>query len=196
MDFVSVTSVIISGILIFTAIQAQDFPDVEGDKAVGRMTFPIYAPELSRILTLFATIAWSVFLSWFWQVGPISTALFTSFGIHVGLRYYCWRTLEADRKSYLIFNVRISFSHSPRWGHPETSFLTYGRPRFGSWPPMYFLCMPGRPFWRSDDDSSPIDSSFTPHMFPHILCYFPARLALDRIFIMDGSSLPYMYTFV
>jgi hypothetical protein len=107
MDFVSVTSVIISGILIFTAIQAQDFPDVEGDKAVGRMTFPIYAPELSRFLTLFATITWSVFLSWYWQVGPISTALFTSFGIHVGLRYYCWRTLEADRKSYLIFNVRI-----------------------------------------------------------------------------------------
>jgi 1,4-dihydroxy-2-naphthoate octaprenyltransferase len=109
MDFVSVTSVIISGILIFTAIQAQDFADVEGDKAVGRMTFPIYAPELSRFLTLFATISWSVFLSWFWEVGPISTALFTSFGLHVGLRYYCWRTLEADKKSYLIFNVRFFF---------------------------------------------------------------------------------------
>jgi UbiA prenyltransferase family len=107
MDFVSITAVIISGVLIFTAIQAQDFPDVEGDKAVGRMTFPIYAPELSRFVTLFATMAWSVFLSWYWQVGPISTALFISFGIHVGLRYYCLRTLEADRKSYLIFNVRF-----------------------------------------------------------------------------------------
>ena len=54
MDFVSVTAVIISGILIFTTIQAQDFPDVEGDKALGRMTFPIYAPmELSRAFTLF-----------------------------------------------------------------------------------------------------------------------------------------------
>lgn len=107
MDFVSITAVIISGVLIFTAIQAQDFPDVEGDKAVGRMTFPIYAPELSRFVTLFATMAWSVFLSWYWQVGPISTALFISFGIHVGLRYYCLRTLEADKKSYLIFNVRF-----------------------------------------------------------------------------------------
>jgi|SRR5712672_698183 len=117
MDFVSVTAVTISGILIFTAIQAQDFPDVEGDKAVGRMTFPIYAPELSRLLTLFATVAWSVFLSWFWGVGPISAAVFTSFGIHVGLRYYCWRTLEADKKSYLIFNVRShahSFWHTPK----------------------------------------------------------------------------------
>jgi 1,4-dihydroxy-2-naphthoate octaprenyltransferase len=109
MDFVSVTAVVISGVLIFTAIQAQDFADVEGDKAVGRMTFPIYAPELSRLLTLFATISWSVFLSWFWEVGPISTAIFTSFGLHVGLRYYCRRTLEADKKSYLIFNVRSFF---------------------------------------------------------------------------------------
>lgn len=115
LDFISVTSIIISGILIFTAIQAQDFPDVEGDKAVGRMTFPIYAPELSRIVTLFATSAWSVFLCWFWEIGPISTALFTSFGLHVGLRYYCWRTIEADKKSYLIFNVR--FSHTRPVGH-------------------------------------------------------------------------------
>jgi 1,4-dihydroxy-2-naphthoate octaprenyltransferase len=118
MDSVSVTAVIISGILVFTAIHAQDFPDVEGDKTVGRMTFPIYAPELSRFLMLFVTVAWSIFLSWFWKVGPISTALFTSFGIHVGLRCYCWRTLEADRKSYLIFNVRILTPLTP-FGMPK-----------------------------------------------------------------------------
>jgi hypothetical protein len=118
--------VIISGILIFSAIQAQDFPDVEGDKVVGRMTFPIYAPELSRLLTLFATVAWSVFLSWFWDVGPISTAIFVNLGIHVGLRYYCWRTLEADKRSYLIFNVCLT-----RFTPPETSMLTYGRLRSG-----------------------------------------------------------------
>ncbi len=111
MDFVSVTAVIISGILIFTTIQAQDFPDVEGDKALGRITFPIYAPEFSRAFTLFATVAWSIFLSWFWGVGPISAAFLVIFGTYVGLRYYRWRTLEADKKSYLIFNVRLQISH-------------------------------------------------------------------------------------
>jgi len=124
LDFISVTSIIISGILIFTAIQAQDFPDVEGDKAVGRMTFPIYAPELSRFVTLFATSAWSVFLCWFWEVGPISTALFTSFGLHVGLRYYCWRTIEADKKSYLIFNVWLMAAHVLPL-HARTSVLAF-----------------------------------------------------------------------
>jgi 1,4-dihydroxy-2-naphthoate octaprenyltransferase len=125
MDFVSVTAVIISGILAFTAVHAQDFPDVEGDKTTGRMTFPIYAPELSRFFTLFVTIAWSVFLSWFWEVGPISTTLFASFGIYVGLRYYFWRTSEADRRSYLTFNVRI-LTARPVWHTQKRPFLTMG----------------------------------------------------------------------
>ncbi|KAN0134225.1 UbiA prenyltransferase family [Lactarius tabidus] len=122
LDFVSVTAVIISGILIFTVIQAQDFPDVEGDKVVGRMTFPIYAPELSRFLTLFAIIAWSMFLSWFWGVGRINTALFVSSGVHVGHRYYLCRSLEADRKSYLIFNVWLMAAHVLPL-HARTSIL-------------------------------------------------------------------------
>jgi hypothetical protein len=121
MDFVSVTAVMINSILIFTAIQAQDFPDVEGDKVAGRVTFPIYAPQLSRLSMLFATIAWSVFLSWFWEVGPISTALFVSFGTNIGLRYYRWRSKEADKRSYLLFNVR---SHP--FAPTETSMLTIG----------------------------------------------------------------------
>src|SRR5258707_5275789 len=105
MDYVSVTAVIISGILIFTTIQAQDFPDVEGDKALGRMTFPIYAPEFSRAFTVLATTAWSIFLSWFCGAGPVSTAFLVIYGSYVGMRYYRLRTLEADRKSYLLFNV-------------------------------------------------------------------------------------------
>jgi hypothetical protein len=163
---------------------------------VGRMTFPIYAPELSRFVTLFATSAWSVFLCWFWEVGPVSTALFTSFGLHVGLRYYCWRTIKADKKSYLIFNVRF-FSHSPRLAHPETSFLTYGRPRFGSWPLMFFLYTPERPFWRSDDDLSRLTAHLRHTLLRHILCIrdSSARPAHDCIFIMDRSVFPYMYTF-
>jgi hypothetical protein len=126
MDFVSVTAVIISGILVFTAIHAQDFPDVEGDKTVGRMTFPIYALELSRSFTPFVTIAWSAFLSWFWEVGSISTTLFTWFGIYVGLRYYFWRTLEADRKSYLTFNVRTLTLLAPFGNTRRRRFLPMG----------------------------------------------------------------------
>jgi len=124
MDFVSVTAVIISGILIFTTIQAQDFPDVEGDKALGRMTFPIYAPEFSRAFTVFATTAWSIFLSWFWGVGPVSTAFLVTFGSYVGMRYYRWRTLEADRTSYLLFNIWLMAAHVLPV-HARTSVLAF-----------------------------------------------------------------------
>jgi len=124
MDFVSVTAVIISGILIFTTIQAQDFPDVEGDKALGRMTFPIYAPEFSRAFTLFATVAWSIFLGWFWGIGPVSAAFLVIFGSYVGMRYYRWRTLEADKKSYLIFNVWLMAAHVLPL-HARTSVLAF-----------------------------------------------------------------------
>jgi len=124
MDYVSVTAVIISGLLIFTTIQAQDFPDVEGDKALGRMTFPIYAPEFSRLFTLVATIVWSMFLSWFWEVGPISTAFLVCFGAYIGMRYYLWRTLEADKKSYLIFNVWLMAAHVLPL-HARTSVLAF-----------------------------------------------------------------------
>ncbi|KAH9960956.1 UbiA prenyltransferase family-domain-containing protein [Russula compacta] len=124
MDFVSVTAVIISGIMIFTTIQAQDFADVEGDKALGRMTFPIYAPEFSRAFTLIATVAWSVFLSWFWGVGPVSAAFLVILGTYVGMRYYLWRTLEADKKSYTIFNIWLMAAHTLPL-HTRTSVLAF-----------------------------------------------------------------------
>jgi 4-hydroxybenzoate polyprenyltransferase len=146
MDFVSITAVIISGILIFTTIQAQDFPDVEGDKALGRMTFPIYAPEFSRAFTLFATVTWSMFLSWFWGVGPVSAAFLVFFGTFVGLRYYHWRTLEADKKSYLIFNVRPQISHEAGKVEADRCWLF----RSGSWPRTSSHCMSGHPFWPFD----------------------------------------------
>ncbi|KAH9989280.1 hypothetical protein BJV77DRAFT_690918 [Russula vinacea] len=47
---------------------------IKGDAALRRRTFPIYAPEFSRAFTLFATVVWSMFLSRFWGVGPVSAA--------------------------------------------------------------------------------------------------------------------------
>ena len=101
----SATAVCISGLLISTTIQAQDFADVEGDTALGRMTFPIYAPHLSRSVTLLAMLAWSLFLACFWGVGPLCGATFIAFGSFVGCRYYWLRALEDDRASYVLYNV-------------------------------------------------------------------------------------------
>ncbi len=97
----------LSGALIFTTIQAQDFPDVEGDAASGRKTFPLYAPEISRLFTLFALVDWSIGLGWYWKADLFSRAAFIALGVYVGLRYYLGRTVEADRKSYFMYNVSL-----------------------------------------------------------------------------------------
>ena len=108
LDRVSVFAVCLSGALIFTTIQAQDFADTEGDSALGRVTFPIYAPEFSRTFTLFALIAWSCGLSAFWDIGPAYRAAFIGLGALVGWRYYSKRTVEADCRSYVLYNVSSS----------------------------------------------------------------------------------------
>ncbi|EKM52334.1 uncharacterized protein PHACADRAFT_126070 [Phanerochaete carnosa HHB-10118-sp] len=111
MDNISTTAVCISGILIFTTVQVQDFADVEGDKRLGRVTFPIYAPEFSRQFTLIAITMWSLFLSYFWKIGPYFGAMYMVLGIILGLHLYLYRTEAHDRSSYILFNVWLTIAH-------------------------------------------------------------------------------------
>jgi hypothetical protein len=106
LDRVSITAIVLSGFIILTTIQAQDFPDIEGDAALGRMTFPIYAPEFSRTVTLGALVGWSWFLGWYWSLGPLSSTVFVLLGHYSGIRYYLWREVAEDKRSYLVFSVR------------------------------------------------------------------------------------------
>ncbi|OCH86636.1 hypothetical protein OBBRIDRAFT_737651 [Obba rivulosa] len=111
LDSVAKNATLLSGLLIFTTIQTQDFPDVEGDAAAGRVTFPIYAPEFSRAFTLIALITWSMYLSWFWGIGYIGGSFFTALGMYVGLQYYLCRSLAADKRSYIIYNIWLVLAH-------------------------------------------------------------------------------------
>ena len=108
LDAVAQTAVCISGALIFTTIQAQDFADVEGDAALGRKTFPIIAPRASRVASLLAMCAWSLGLAAFWDVGPLVGGAFVALGSFVGARFFFLRTAEEDERSYVLYNVSVS----------------------------------------------------------------------------------------
>lgn len=108
LDAISVKAIKLSGIIIFTTIQAQDFHDIEGDAIAGRITFPIYAPEISRIFTQLALMLWSIALCWIWGVSVLISTLFIVLGCFVGLRYYWCRGVEMDRRSYILYNVSLS----------------------------------------------------------------------------------------
>ncbi|KAI0704542.1 UbiA prenyltransferase family [Earliella scabrosa] len=111
LDRVSMFSVGMSGAVIFTTIQAQDFADVEGDRELGRATFPLYAPEMSRIVTLLALVLWSAILSVFWELGPVMSFAFIAVGLLVGTRYYVLRSADADRSSYVLYNIWMILMH-------------------------------------------------------------------------------------
>jgi 4-hydroxybenzoate polyprenyltransferase len=91
--------------VISTTIQAQDFADVVGDKKIGRVTFPIYAPLFSRTFTLAALVTWSIVLSRHWSLGFWGQTCFCFLGAMTGLRYYNLRISEQDSMSYVFFNV-------------------------------------------------------------------------------------------
>lgn len=111
LDHVSWIAILISGALIFTTIHTQDFPDVEGDAKLGRVTFPIYAPEAARLFTVCVMPAWSLFLCRFWKMNMAMGAAFCTLGAITGFRFYWWRTQEHDARSYVIFNIWLMFAH-------------------------------------------------------------------------------------
>ena len=106
LDSVSILAIILSGATIFTTIQTQDFPDVAGDRAIGRITLPIYAPHFSRWLTLIGIPAWSAMHCWIWGIGAICSTHVMLLGLLVGGRFFHMRTPQADSRSYVVFNVR------------------------------------------------------------------------------------------
>ncbi|TFY57492.1 hypothetical protein EVG20_g8526 [Dentipellis fragilis] len=106
LDTTAILAILCSISIILTTIHAQDCPDVAGDRAQGRVTFPIYAPEGARLVILCATAAWSLLLTRLWHMNAIAGVLFCTFGAYVGLRYYFLRSVAADRQSYLVYNVR------------------------------------------------------------------------------------------
>jgi 4-hydroxybenzoate polyprenyltransferase len=104
-DAVCYRAMLYSAMIIFTTLHAQDFADVEGDAKKGRETFPIRYPQASRVVVSVATPAWSLFLSQAWVLGPICSRAFVMIGCWIALRFWRWRSVESDRRSYVYYNV-------------------------------------------------------------------------------------------
>ena len=103
----TLTSFTVNALIIFSTIHAQDFHDEVGDKLMGRQTIPIVWPEGSRVWILVMLTAWSVGLSW--ACGGLAIPFsvpFCCLSLFVGLRFFRKRTTDADRRSYLYYNVR------------------------------------------------------------------------------------------
>ncbi|KAK7055260.1 UbiA prenyltransferase family [Favolaschia claudopus] len=111
LDEISLQAISMSALVILTTIHAQDCPDVTGDRALGRVTLPIYAPELSRIILLLLPLLWSVHLIGLWRIEGLAGAVFCALGVYIGWRYYALRSNLEDKTSYKIYNAWLLVAH-------------------------------------------------------------------------------------
>jgi 4-hydroxybenzoate polyprenyltransferase len=103
----------LSAAFIATTIQTQDFPDMEGDRAMGRQTLPIYAHEATRVGSFLAIITWSIIiLSYFWGFMNILTIPLSLLGAFIGLRFYFLRTTKSDQLTWSIFTVSLGLPYN------------------------------------------------------------------------------------
>lgn len=105
-------SLLMSGLIILTTVHAQDFSDVEGDKAIGRITLPLYAPLFSRFLVCIGVPMWSIILSVMWDISPGKRVLLICLGIFVAWRFYSYKTASREATSYVFYNIWLFAVHA------------------------------------------------------------------------------------
>ncbi|KAJ6520601.1 UbiA prenyltransferase family [Mycena vulgaris] len=120
LDSIALQSLVCNGLVTLTTIHAQDFSDIHGDIALGRVTFPIYAPRASRLFTPLTLAMWSVFLGCSWDLGPGSHFLLCGLGGVVGWRLFQFRTPNDDAHTFVVYTVWLLLIHilpaHTRWG--------------------------------------------------------------------------------
>lgn len=73
--------ILVTGAIIITTVHAQDLPDIEGDKARGRLTVPLLYGETAARVSLSAMVMfWSAACPLFWDASAWGWAVSTSLG--------------------------------------------------------------------------------------------------------------------
>jgi hypothetical protein len=107
LDNVATIALVCSALVILTTVHAQDFPDVEGDRATGRKTFPIVAPRIARFGMLPLLVTWSAVLSIMWRLDYVWTTAIMALSTYVGTRYLRYSGKSQDKTSYRWYNVSM-----------------------------------------------------------------------------------------
>jgi hypothetical protein len=99
------SAVALSAGIILTTIHTQDYKDVPGDTAAGRVTLPIAHPALSRVVTAFVLITWSWGVSRTWRLDDVAAAVMGVLALGVGISFVTRTDPRADKVSFYWYNV-------------------------------------------------------------------------------------------
>jgi hypothetical protein len=108
-------SVALSAGIILTTIHTQDYKDIQGDTAAGRVTLPIAYPMLSRVVTAFVLIGWSWGISRAWRLDYAAAAVMGVLSLVVGTSFVTRTNPRADKISFYWYNVCCRM----RTNHPD-----------------------------------------------------------------------------
>ncbi|KAF7309253.1 S-adenosyl-L-methionine-dependent methyltransferase [Mycena indigotica] len=104
-------AILLSGLIFATTIYAQDFRDVVGDAEINRDTIPLRFGAPSRPVLMAGVMAWSVGLSFIWQVDIFTTVAFVALAAFAGGRFVLKTTVDDDRRNYFWYNIWVTAAH-------------------------------------------------------------------------------------
>ncbi len=94
----------IIGAIIFTTLQMQDMPDVEGDAARNRKTVPlVYGDIVARISIAVPVMAWSFISPTFWRLEKFGYMAPVAIGVIFTLRLLILRSAPADTATWKLW---------------------------------------------------------------------------------------------
>ncbi|KAF7539704.1 hypothetical protein G7054_g1957 [Neopestalotiopsis clavispora] len=99
----------IMAFIIFSTVQTQDMYDQEGDAERGRATMPLVVGDArSRRITAVAMVFWSVLCPVYVGSSAIGLAVAGVLGGLIALRCLLFRSVAADKKTFLMWNMWIT----------------------------------------------------------------------------------------
>lgn len=104
----SSTWLILLCVVISTTIQFQDLYDQKGDAIRGRRTIPLIAGDrMARLTIAVPIVIWSWVCPAFWGLEYLGFILPIFLGTFIILRLYRYRSVDEDKKSFVIWNAWV-----------------------------------------------------------------------------------------
>ena len=98
----------IIGAIVISTVQIQDMTDQEGDSIRGRKTVPLTIGDGPARWTIAAPVTlWSFLCPAFWSFDVVGFTLPVVLGVMVSSRILLFRTLEADKSTFKLWNFWV-----------------------------------------------------------------------------------------
>lgn len=112
----------IIGLIVFSTLQIQDIPDIEGDTARGRRTFPIiYGDRAARISVAVGVMIWSVVCPRIWSLDTVGYLILLVPGSWIAYRTLNFSSVPADELTYKIWCLWLIIIYMlPLYKNPAT----------------------------------------------------------------------------